>query len=63
MAKFTNSLGTWWLPNEGSAAYLEGYKALYAMDEGVYEDNPYERETQENRDWYDGFFSALVAHW
>ena len=62
MATFENSLGKWWMPDEGSAAYLEGYKALYAMDEGVYDENPYERGTQANSDWYDGWFSAMRAH-
>ena len=63
MATFENSKGIWWMPDEGSAAYIEGYKALYAMDEGVYLENPYKRETQENRDWHDGFMSAFAAHW
>ncbi|MHA1962802.1 MAG: hypothetical protein ACW99U_21645 [Candidatus Thorarchaeota archaeon] len=62
MAHFTNSLGKWWMPDEKPAAFLEGYKALYAMDEGVYLDNPYEKETQANDDWYSGFFTAMRNH-
>ena len=62
MAHFENSKGKWWMPDEGSEAYLEGYKALYAMDESVYLENPYEKDTQANDDWYDGWFTALAAH-
>ena len=51
------------MPDVGSAAYLEGYKALYAMDEGNYDENPYERGTQANTDWYEGLFAAVWAHW
>ena len=62
MATFENSLGKWWMPDEGSAAFFEGYKALYAMDEDVYLENPYKKGTQENADWYDGWMTAMAAH-
>ena len=63
MASFENSLGEWWMPSGETDAFIEGYKALYAMDEGVYLENPYESDTQENTDWYGGFMTALAAHW
>ena len=63
VATFTNSKGEWWMPDGKTEAYQEGYKALYAMDEEVYLENPYKRETQANSDWYDGHFDALATHW
>jgi hypothetical protein len=51
------------MPDDKSEAFLEGYKALYAMDEDVYLDNPYERNTQANKDWYEGLFEAMANHW
>jgi hypothetical protein len=51
------------MPDNKSEAYIEGWKALYAMDLGVYSDNPYKKGTQGNEDWYNGWMDALVTHW